>query len=76
MSDGRQSRDPGYTPLIRAVKPLHDQGVKILAIGFGGRVNRKDLEILTGNVNNIFAENDNRDIDKLQEEVASQVCKI
>lgn len=76
MSDGGQSRDPGYTPLIRAVKPLQDQGVKILAIGFGDRVNRKDLEILTGNVNNIFAENDNRDIDKLQEEVASQVCKI
>lgn len=76
MSDGRQSRDPGYTPLIRAVKPLQDQGVKILAIGFGDRVNRKDLEILTGSVNNIFAAKDNRDIDKLQEEVASKVCKI
>lgn len=76
VSDGRQSKDPGYTPLIRAVKPLQDQGVKILAIGFGDRVNRKDLEILTGSVNNIFAAKDNRDINKLQEEVASKVCKI
>ena len=76
MSDGRQSMDPGYTPLIRAVKPLQGQRVKIIAVGFGDRVNRKDLETLTGSANNIFTEKDSLDIDKLQEEVASKVCKI
>ena len=50
--------------------------MKVLAVGFGDGVNTKDLEIVTGSVNNIFAEKDYADIDALQREVESKACKI
>lgn len=76
MSDGRQSEDPGHTPLSRAIKPLQGQRVKVLAVAFGGKVSTKNLEIITGSSDNILPEKEFDDIDRLQRELVSKTCKI
>lgn len=76
MSDGRQSKDPGHVPLSRAVKPLQGQRVKVIAVGFGDNVHTKDLEIVTGSIDNILSEKEFDDIDRLQKELVSKACKF
>lgn len=76
VSDGRQSKDPGYHPLSRAVKPLQGQRVKVLAVAFGDNVNTEDLKTVTGTTDNILAEKAFNDLDRLQRDLVAKACKI
>lgn len=76
VSDGRQSKDPGYYPLATAVKPLQAQRVKVIAVGFGENVNSKDLKIVTGSSDHILSEQETDNIERLQRELVSKACEV
>ena len=76
VSDGRQSKDPGYYPLPTAIKPLQAQRVKILAVGFGDNVNTSDLKVITGSNDHILSEQETGNIDRLQRELVSKACIV
>ena len=76
VSDGRQSKDPGYYPLATAIKPLQAQRVKVLAVGFGDNVNTRDLKVITGSNDRILSEQETGNIDRLQRELVSKACIV
>lgn len=43
MTDGRQTRDPGYTPLDVAAAPLHQAGARVLVVGIGPAISVDEL---------------------------------
>ena len=76
ITDGRQSIDPGYTPLGLAVKPLQAQRVKILAVGIGKSIDKKELTSLTGNADDVLTVETFEEIDRLQRQLVSKTCQV
>ena len=56
LTDGNQTGFdlvPDQTPLVDAIQPIKDLGVKVIAIGIGS-VDRKQLGILVSDANDIL----------------------
>ena len=43
LTDGKQTHGRGVVPLPKAVKPFHDAGIKVIVVGIGPSVNRRQL---------------------------------
>lgn len=54
LTAGKQSRDPGFTSLDAASKPLHDLGVRIFVMAIGPDVDTEELTPLVKRPEDIF----------------------
>lgn len=76
LTDGRQSSDPGVTPLEEAVKPLIAQNVKIIVVGIGQEIDRRQLNILAnGQGRDITQIGSFDDLDKLKKSFSQTICR-
>ena len=76
MTDGRQSSDPGFTPLIDAVQPLIDQNVKTIVVGIGQDIDTNQLYILAnGQGRDVTQVSSFDDLDKLKNSFAQTICR-
>ena len=50
ITDGRQSGDPDSLPLSEAVKKLRNKKIKIVFVGIGADVDRRELKLLADDV--------------------------
>lgn len=75
ITDGRQSRDPGYLSLNEAIKPLRAQNITILAVGIGGSVDERELRVLTGNTENVFLVQSFGELPSLERRLVSRSCQ-
>jgi len=46
MTDGRQTKDPDYTPLDKAAEPLHQAGARVLVVGIGQLISGLELKLM------------------------------
>ena len=77
LTDGNQTGPdliPNQTPLVDAVQPIKDLGVKIIAIGIGS-VDRKQLETLVTDPNDILQIKSFKELPTLVKETVSKSCR-
>ncbi|XP_032218274.2 uncharacterized protein LOC116601510 isoform X2 [Nematostella vectensis] len=75
LSDGRQSRDPGYTPLDQAIKPLIRENIAIRAVGIGKEIDERALQTLVSNRNDyIFRVGSFDALSKLHRSLSQSIC--
>ena len=61
LTDGKQTPGNDVMPLPKAVKPFHDAGIKVIVVGIGGGVNRRELKgLVKSPVNLKFVKNFNQ----------------
>ena len=54
ITDGRQSKDPGYTPVNQAIIPLRIKGIETLTVGIGKDIDLEELKLITADNKNVF----------------------
>ena len=77
LTDGNQTGldlIPNQTPLVDAVQPIKDLGVKIIAIGVGS-VDRKQLETLVTDPNDILQTESFEELLTLVKKTVSLSCR-
>jgi len=76
LTDGQQSKDPGYIPIEEAVKTLTDQGVKMIVVGIGQNTDTRELYTLAGGQGRDVTQLASfDDLDKLQTSFAQTICR-
>lgn len=54
ITDGRQSKDPGYIPVNQSMIPIRNKGIKTLTVGIGKDIDLAELKLITGDNKNVF----------------------
>lgn len=75
ITDGRQSRDPGYIPLEEAIKPLRTENVTILAVGIGRSIDERELRLLTGSTESVLLVQSFEALSGLVRQLVSKSCQ-
>lgn len=77
LTDGNQTgidRAPSQTPLVDAIQPIKDLGVKVIAIGIGS-VDRAQLETLVSDPNDILQPRNFSELLKFVETTVARSCR-
>jgi hypothetical protein len=72
--DGVQTPDPDAVSLVDAVRPLHQAGVRIFAIGVGGHYRRSELLQLVERPSDVYEAADFDELLRLVKRIARGTC--
>lgn len=75
LTDGRQTPDPDAIPLYKAVRPLQQKGVAVLAVGVGSRVDLNELRQLVQKDSDVFSADNFDDLLQKTYEIAERTCQ-
>ena len=76
LTDGRQSQDPDTVPLIEAVRPLKQLGVRIYAVAISSELDMKELYELTERKADVFIVSGFDDLANMANDIALKTCRI
>ncbi|XP_048579524.1 collagen alpha-3(VI) chain isoform X2 [Nematostella vectensis] len=54
ITDGVQSKDPGYIPVSQAMHPIREAGISSLAVGIGKSIDFAELNQIAADANHVF----------------------
>ena len=77
LTDGNQTgtdKAPDQTPLVDAVRPIKDMGVKVIAIGIGS-VDREQLATLVSNADDILQPSSFQELLTLVQTTVGKSCR-
>ena len=77
LTDGNQTgtdKAPDQTPLVDAVRPIKDMGVKVIAIGIGS-VDREQLATLVSNADDILQTSSFQELLTLVQTTVGKSCR-
>lgn len=76
ITDGRQSKDPGYIPVNQSMVPIRIKGIKTLTVGIGKDIDLTELKLITGDNKNVLIVGAFNELEGIVRGLVARSCSV